>query len=165
MLDIDLIVVIDLFINIQKRPHLKIKIQCFLFCFFYFSIFGWTVHNGFPVFQNLFQCMADIEQIQGKGINIRKQSIFFTFPLPFQQIFISPFQCSHCLPAVRLQETLHIQKIFFIERCTVHFPPTLYQVMSFINKEEIIPLHPFREKTLQLCLRIKYIIIITDDGI
>ena len=35
--------------------------------------------------------------------------------------------------------------------------------MRFIHKENIVALQPFRKKTLQIHIRVKYIIIVTDD--
>ena len=39
------------------------------------------------------------------------------------------------------------------------------QIMSFIDKKNILPFNTFRKEAFQLCLGIKHIIIITDDSI
>ena len=91
--------------------------------------------------------MTDIEQIQCKGIDIRKQRILPAFPLPLQQILISPFQSRHSLSAERLQEPLYFQKVFFIKGRTVHLPSTFHQIVGFVNEKQIISFYPFRKKT------------------
>ena len=45
MLYINLIAVIQFFIDLQKGPYLKIKVQCLFLSFFYFAVCGWPIHH------------------------------------------------------------------------------------------------------------------------
>ncbi len=60
----------------------------------------------------------------------------------------------------------YLQKSFLSQLGAVHLSAPVYQVVSLVDQEQIIPAHfPFSEKAAQIGVRVKNIIVIADDHI
>ena len=57
------------------------------------------------------------------------------------------------------------KELFFHQYCAVHFPATLQQIVCLIHQKKVIPRYSFTKKTFQINMRIKHIVIISNDAI
>ena len=100
-----------------------------------------------------------------KGSDTFVHYIFFTFPLPLQHLPVAFFQCRLQLPVFAAHQFFHRKDLFLDQNSTVHLPTALYQIVRLVYQKNIIVLFSLGKKTLQIHIRIKHIIVITDNDI
>ena len=116
--------------------------------------------------QKIFHLSQKIHKLQRQRPYIFHYPVLIlALPLIFQQNLITLFQNPLQLSAMLLHCFLHFQKILFTEHRAVHIPSPVYQVMGLVDQKQIIPLHAIPKKPLQIHIRIKHIIIITDHRV
>ncbi len=154
-LRIDLIIFIHPVADIQKIPHLKIKIG---------QAPAQLLRHR--TLQKMIQLRHQMHQMNRKTTHLFHALITaLAFPLQRQQMPVAPFQRPDQPLILSPDQPLHLQKVFFYQAGAVHIPPPLHQIVRLIHQKKPGAFDALPEKTLQIYIGIKHIVVITDDHI
>ena len=148
---IDHIVLICKIIHVQEMPDHKRKIQnCFLYLFLMF------------LFQKVFHLSQKIQQLEGQSPDVLQHLPGITLSFILQHQLIAPVQDPVKLGTVTFYRSGGFQDFFLAQSGAVHLSSPVHQTMGLVNEKNIISFHSVPEKSFQMYLRIKHIVIITD---
>ena len=166
---IDHIIVIHRLICGHKVSQMKIKVtQCLLlFCtariFFFFKIdLQLSVTAEHFVDKCLLKSLDFLIHVELSGL------LFFQHLQRFphdKKLFIQLFELSRSFRSLPFDCIFRCQHFLLDELRTVHFPCTVHQIMSFVDKENVFSSRSFSKEPAQMSVRIERIIVIAQNRI
>ena len=148
------IIFIQKFINIQEISHTEVKFQQLLRKFL-----------SMKFLQELIHLPHHLKHSQRNCSGIWQDFVLCTLLFQSSKLSVHFFQCSHQTFAVIPGQSLRLQYIRSIHMSTVHFPSPVHQIVSFIDQKNVFSGSTLPEKSFQINIGIKYIIIITDHSV
>ena len=117
------------------------------------------------VFQIIVNRTAKSRERTHKRVNILLYPIILTLSFQHQQFLVASIKILGNPLVICLHRSFKLQKVFLTKRRTIHAPAPFHEIMRLVNEKNIFPFHPFREKSLQIHMRIKHIVIIAYHGV
>ena len=134
--------------------HCQIKLPVSLIAIHDSGLFGKLLHLSKKSLQRHSKMTGTGQDLPG-----------LTLSFQLQKGLIAAGQLLFQFFAVPLDQATNLQKIFLVQRSTVHLSGTLCQVVGLVYQKQIIPRNTLTKKAFQIYIRIKYIIVIADHTI